>query len=494
MSLKGISSNIANVFDNQNSVNKNEAKTSQPQIAFPAKSNQADCLTLEDKYNSKIGIANNRSILAFNQPTNQNTPELQATQATTKIASQSNNEMIGIPIPSGVKNYKAFSEQYGVKVGVDSFLNVFYVPNTKEGGRKAASIMGDIINKGLNGNEQVLTVSKEFAQGWREVSGANLFGAVLNVGTSFIGIKRGSTGSTKSPLPNTELVQRTSQKNAPTVRQKSNTSNTSTILPTQNANTKPNFPSAITESKKTTPTAGEIKAQKAAVEAQKTQELEKRLNNLRSQLQDKSFLNSNGVKKSFGSRPSSGSTVGNLKAEISVELTRKKLLEMYPQSQGYKVIKDVKIYKDTGYASKEEYRQKTGNEPKGMIEKNNKLLREVPDSDIMVVKKGSNGKLDIIRLEQVKSGKERPADAKKQIEDVKKALNETGDTKLFIEGKDVTRSFNVDTALKADMKTRGPIRNTKPNDAKFDGDYGATTNDLNTLAKEMEKKSKQVNK
>jgi hypothetical protein len=179
----------------------------------------------------------------------------------------------------------------------------------------------------------------------------------------------------------------------------------------------------------------------------------------------------------------------SVRGEIAVEVTRQKLSIDYPAADGYQILKGVKVYEDTGFKTINEWRvQNPGKDGQGLEIRSGQVVRLRTDIDLLVIKRGGDGKpAEIVHLEQIKSGaNDKAATAKKQMADSVAAF-ESGakGTKIYVEtgdGRDIAPQLNLGSVDTARQITRGPEKKEG-----FDESVGLTTPQMEKIAKEIAK-------
>ena len=181
-----------------------------------------------------------------------------------------------------------------------------------------------------------------------------------------------------------------------------------------------------------------------------------------------------------------------VREQISIEIVKAELEKTYPKSAGYEIQTGVKIYKETEYQTVNEWLKNhptlkiTGT--KGLIEHNGRVWQPVTDMDIAVVKKTADGKLEIVRTEEIKSGRNDVAgEAEKQLTKIKNGLNKIknkdASVKIFVGGKDITENYKVDGTIK--FVTRGA-----DDRMNFDKKIGLTSKQITRLAEKIIKENR----
>ena len=181
--------------------------------------------------------------------------------------------------------------------------------------------------------------------------------------------------------------------------------------------------------------------------------------------------------------------VNAVRGEIAVEVTRQKLSTDYPAAEGYRILKGVKVYEETGFKTLNEWRAANpGKETQGLEIRNNQVVKLKTDIDLLVIKQGTAGQpAEIAHLEQVKSGaNDKAAKAKEQM-DASVAAFESGakGSRIYVEtgdGADIASQLNLGSAKTARQVTRGP-----EGKKGFDESVGLTTSQMEKLAKEIAK-------
>lgn len=196
------------------------------------------------------------------------------------------------------------------------------------------------------------------------------------------------------------------------------------------------------------------------------------------------FLNSSEMKTALTKE---NDLLKAVQSEVGVELAKQQLLKQFPPEKGYEILSGVKVFEDTGFTTKADWlTANSGKTLKGYQFKNNRVMREVTDIDLLIVKKSADGAAaEIVRFEQIKAGEnDTGAKAGKQMLSSVNAIKSTdaGGEKIMLEvnGADVTSKINLKTVDTAEQVTRGPEGKTG-----FDESVGVSAAIMKDIAQKI---------
>jgi hypothetical protein len=173
-------------------------------------------------------------------------------------------------------------------------------------------------------------------------------------------------------------------------------------------------------------------------------------------------------------------------SEISTEIARQQLAQQYPKRDGYEIQSEIKVFQDTGFASRKAWQDANPGKPaESVIEADGKVWGRVTDIDLAVAKKNADGKYEFVELEQVKSGqRDSGAQAKAQntkaVDAVEQKLAGGPAVRLEINGKDVTALYDLPSMKTGKSVSRGP-----QGKAGFDQSLGLTAQDMKVIAERL---------
>ena len=175
-----------------------------------------------------------------------------------------------------------------------------------------------------------------------------------------------------------------------------------------------------------------------------------------------------------------------LRSALVGDLLAEENAARYP---GARVLRDVQVLEEQPNISVEQFRGRQGDQKQGLTlrsgaDGNQHVYRGVTDIDALVVAERADGKLEILRVEQQKTGGgDTPADAKSQnksaLDVVDKAVAGNGTVRLELNGVDITDNLDLATASGADQVTVGPAGKG------FDESLQITASDLERLMKDL---------
>lgn len=196
------------------------------------------------------------------------------------------------------------------------------------------------------------------------------------------------------------------------------------------------------------------------------------------------FLNSSEIKTALTKK---NDLLKAVQSEVGVELAKQQLLKQFPPEKGYEVLSGVKVFEDTGFSTKADWlAANPGKTLEGYQLKNNRVMREVTDIDLLIVRKSADGAAaEIVRLEQIKAGEnDTGAKAGKQMLSSVNAVRgaDAGGEKIMLEinGADVTSRINLKTVDTAEQVTRGPEGKTG-----FDESVGVSAAIMKDIAQKI---------
>ncbi|KST65686.1 hypothetical protein [Mastigocoleus testarum] len=222
---------------------------------------------------------------------------------------------------------------------------------------------------------------------------------------------------------------------------------------------------------------------RAAESAQRVQQARKRLDEI-------NFFDRTDVLKIINREDSAA-----LRSKIAAEISKQDALRQYPPKDGYQVFEEVLVSEAVpGYKSKEQWiADNPTKNPDSVYFLNGQLWRNVSDIDLIVVKSPSDkSKYKIIRIEEIKSGKnDSPNKAKRQqeniIDAIRKMSGENQQYQIHLDKRtDISSEFDTSSIHSAEAVTRGP------KGKQFDEPLLLNFAELNELVKKIlsEKKGK----
>jgi hypothetical protein len=158
------------------------------------------------------------------------------------------------------------------------------------------------------------------------------------------------------------------------------------------------------------------------------------------------------------------------------------------ETHGAKVMSEVQVWIEQNEATIADYKATHPHEFRksnpGLKEIGGKLYREMTDIDLVILAPGPDGgPATVLRREEIKTGSDSANKAKTQLtelnSDIRKALSNNKQVKLFKDGADVTSQIDVASIPNATAETRGPEGHG------FDRSLGITLDDLKELVSEL---------
>jgi hypothetical protein len=162
--------------------------------------------------------------------------------------------------------------------------------------------------------------------------------------------------------------------------------------------------------------------------------------------------------------------------------------DVQAENKSTKVMREVQVWIEQDEATIVDYKTAHSQEFKksnpGLKEIGGKVYREMTDMDLVVAAPGPDGgPATVLRREEIKTGSESASKAKAQLtdlnSDIRKALSNNKQVKLFKDGDDITSQIDVASIPRSPAETRGP------EGRGFDRSLGITLDDLDKLVTEL---------
>ena len=226
----------------------------------------------------------------------------------------------------------------------------------------------------------------------------------------------------------------------------------------------------------------EARARSVIEKAEKAAAAQKRINNAQSKLDAVGFFGRADIVKELDKAEPDLATI---RGKIAAELAKQEAVEKFPVEQGYIVKEEINVVEQVpGYSTHEQWvADNPGKNKDTVYELDGKVWIRRGDIDLAVTRPSpDSGRSQIVRLEEIKSGKkDKPSKARGQLDKVQGLLEriENGDTTVRLHPNrdtDVTDQFDLSNSASIQTVTKGP-------DGKaFDETLPLTATEINTIA------------